>query len=104
MKRTRMLLAVTVFTAATLLAYALPALANSPSPTAGPTVYYPYGNGLTYSCGGGPPFVVDPSSPQGNCALEQIGSPPSGTACDEPTPITFVHDGRPETHEGMLCR
>lgn len=67
-------------------------------------VYFPYGNGLTYSCSGGPPFIVDPMSGEGNCALQQIGALPEGVVCDIPTPIEFVHDMYPEVLDGWLCQ
>lgn len=101
MKRFRMLFMVSAVTVAMLLASTLPALATSP---AGTTVFYPYGNGVTYSCTGGPPFVVDPKSSQANCATQQIGSPPPGAVCDVPTTITFMHDMRPDVENGKLCQ
>jgi hypothetical protein len=67
-------------------------------------VYFPYGNGLTYSCAGGPPFIVDTMSAEGNCALEQIGGLPAGVVCDIPTTITFVHDMNQEELDGWSCQ
>jgi hypothetical protein len=94
-----MAIAVTV---AMLGAPILPAMATSPGNS---LVLYPYGNGATYSCTGGPPFVVvDPHSSEGNCALEQIGAPPVGVICDAPTTIAFVHDMHKEVEDGMLCQ
>jgi hypothetical protein len=89
-------------------AFALPAIAQSPPSS---VVYFPLGNGATYSCAGGPPFVVDNNhhhhdsgdSP-GNCAIEQIGPPPVGLVCDIPTTITFTHEMRPWTTEAWLCQ
>ena len=88
-------------------AFAPPAIAQSPA--ADPVVYFPLGNGATYSCAGGPPFVVDNhrrhsggSSP-GNCAIEQIGPPPVGLVCDIPTTITFAHEMHPWTTDAWLC-
>jgi hypothetical protein len=70
-------------------------------------VYFPYGDGLTYSCAGGPPFIVDTMSAEGtegNCALEQIGALPAGVVCDIPTTITFVHDMNQEELDGWSCQ
>ena len=70
-------------------------------------VYFPYGDGLTYSCAGGPPFIVDNMSAEGtegNCALEQIGALPAGVVCDIPTTITFVHDMNQEELDGWSCQ
>ncbi len=66
------------------------------------TVYFPYGNGGTYSCTGGPPFVFD-SAGTGNCSIEQIGGP-AGLVCDVPTTLTFVHHGYEWVSEASLCR
>ena len=96
--------------AAVLLAAAFAPPAIAQSPAADPVVYFPLGNGATYSCAGGPPFVVDnhhrhhsgDSSP-GNCAIEQIGPPPVGLVCDIPTPITFAHEMHPWTTDAWLC-
>jgi hypothetical protein len=101
MRRIVSVLVVAALMAATLGASTLPAMAASP---AGSVVFYPYGNGITYSCAGGPPFVVGPGSPEANCALWQIGPPPAGLVCDVPTAITFVHDMHQEVYEGKLCR
>ena len=96
--------------AAVLLAAAFAPPAIAQSPAADPVVYFPLGNGATYSCAGGPPFVVDNhhlrhsggSSP-GNCAIEQIGPPPVGLVCDIPTTITFAHEMHPWTTDAWLC-
>ncbi len=66
------------------------------------TVYFPYGNGATYSCAGGPPFVFD-SSGTGNCSVEQIGGQ-AGLQCDIPTDLTFAHHGYRWVSEASLCR
>ena len=90
-----------------LTAFAPPAIAQAPPDS---VVYFPLGNGATYSCSGGPPFVVNNhhhysggSSP-GNCAIQQIGPPPVGLACDVPTAITFTHEMHPWTTEAWLCQ
>ncbi len=100
MKRTRVLFMVlTAVTAATLLA-TLPATAASPT---GSTVFYPQGNGVTYSCTGGPPFVHSGhDASMGNCAVEGVG-PPAGLVCDIPTTITLVHDMHQDVEDGRLC-
>ena len=86
-------------------AFAPPAIAQSPA--ADPVVYFPLGNGATYSCAGGPPFVVDnhrhSGDSSGNCAIEQIGPPPVGLVCDIPTTITFAHEMHPWTTDAWLC-
>jgi hypothetical protein len=79
-------------------------MATPPVGTATTTVFYPQGDGVTYSCTGGPPFVVDAHSAQANCALRQTGEPPSGLLCDVVVPITFVHDARSDMENGKLCR
>lgn len=71
---------------------------------AGSIVYFPYGNGITYSCSGGPPFIVDPMSGEGNCTLEEIGALPAGVGCYISTPIEFVHDMHQEVLDGWLCQ
>ena len=87
-------------------AFAPPAIAQSPPDS---VVYFPLGNGATYSCAGGPPFVVNnhhhsgDSSP-GNCAIRQIGPPPVGLVCDIPTTITFTHEMYPWTTDVWLCQ
>jgi hypothetical protein len=77
----------------------LPAMAAP----ADPIVFFPYGDGATYSCTGGPPFVVDPDSPEGNCTLQQIGGLPDGLICDVPATITFVHDMDRYAADGRRC-
>ncbi len=67
------------------------------------TVFYPQGNGVTYSCTGGPPFVHSGhDASMGNCAVEGVG-PPAGLMCDIPTTITFVHDMHQDVEDGRLC-
>ncbi len=102
MKRTRVLFMVLIaVTAATLLTTTLPALAASPAES---TVFYPQGNGVTYSCTGGPPFIHSGhDASTGNCTVRHVG-PPSGPACDVPTTITLVHDMHQNVEEGRLCR
>ena len=89
-------------TAVLLTAFALPAIAQSPADS---VVYFPLGNGATYSCAGGPPFVVNNHSGDsaGNCAIRQIGAPPVGLVCDIPTIITFTHEMHPWTTDAWLC-
>ena len=89
-------------TAVLLTAFALPAIAQSPADS---VVYFPLGNGATYSCSGGPPFVVNnhhSGDSSGNCAIRQIGPPPVGLVCDIPTTITFTHEMRPWTTGAWL--
>ncbi|MDP8951731.1 MAG: hypothetical protein M3N18_05760 [Actinomycetota bacterium] len=93
-------MALTVVAAATLLA-TLPALATSPTDS---TVFYPKGNGVTYSCTGGSPFVHHGhDASMGNCAVQGVG-PPADLICDVPTTITFVHDMHQDVEDGRLCR
>ena len=101
-KRTLSVLSVATLMAAMVVVTALPAFAASP---ANSIVYFPFGNGATYSCSGGPPFVSNGSdgSP-GNCAIEQIGAPPVGLVCDISTTITFVHETHQATLDARLCR
>ena len=100
MKRTRVLFMVlTAVTVATLLT-TLPALA---APLADSVVFFPAGNGATYSCTGGPPFVHNGhDASTGNCGVQHVGPPP-GVTCDIPTTITFVHDMRQDVQDGRLC-
>ena len=96
----------TAAVAAVLLmaAFALPAIAQSPPDS---VVYFPLGNGATYSCASGPPFVVDnhhhSGDSSGNCAIQQIGPPPVGLVCDIPTTITFMHEMYSWTTDAWLC-
>ena len=106
MRLAGMLSTATAAVAAVLLmaAFALPAIAQSPADS---VVYFPLGNGATYSCAGGPPFVVNnhhhSGDSPGNCAIQQIGPPPVGLACDIPTTITFAHEMHPWTTDAWLC-
>jgi hypothetical protein len=97
-KRTRMLFMTAAVTVAMLLALTLPAMASADS-----LVFFPGGNGVTYSCTGGPPFVFDPApASRGNCTVEQIGGP-AGLVCDVPTPITILHEEAQFNAEGSRC-
>jgi hypothetical protein len=100
-KRNKTLFTVTAVAVPMLLASTLPAMATSPADS---VVFYPHGNGATYSCTDGSSFIVDPHSPEGNCTLQQIGPPSNGLVCDAPTTITFVHDMRQDVEDGMLCQ
>ena len=103
MKRSRMLLVAATVTVALLVAApTLPAMAQTSEDS---NVFFPVrlGNGGTYSCASGPPFIVDEDDPSaGNCSFEQIGAP-NELACDVPTSITFVHDRQRFVAEGSLC-
>ena len=101
MKRSRVLLMAATVTVAMLVAPTLPAMAWA---SEDPTIFFPVrlGNGGTYSCTGGPPFVVDEDDSMGNCSVEQIGTP-SGLVCDAPATITFVHDRHRFVADGRLC-
>lgn len=101
MKRNRVLFMAIAVMGGMIVAPILPAMATS---SGNFLVLYPYGNGVTYLCTGGPPFVVDPHSSEGNCALEQIGAPPGDVICDAPAIIAFVHDMHKEVEDGMLCQ
>jgi hypothetical protein len=97
-KYTGRLFMVAAVTAVMLLAPTVPATASVDS-----IVFFPGGNGATYSCTDGPPFVFDPASGSGgNCTVEQIGKP-AGLVCDDPTPITIVHEGARFVAEGSRC-
>ena len=101
MKPTRILSIVAAVTVVLLTAFTLPAIAQSPADS---IVYFPFGNGATYSCSGGPPFVSNNSDDSpGNCAIEQIGPPPVGLVCDMPTTITFAHETHQATLDARLC-
>ena len=78
----------------------LPAFASSVDPI----VFFPRGNGATYSCTGGPPFVFDAhSDSMGNCSVDGVGPPPAGLVCEDPATITFMHEGHDFTDEAKLC-
>lgn len=98
MRSIQTLFMVVAVTVAMLAAGTLPAIAASPGDS---IVFFPDGNGVTYSCTGGPPLVHDPAS-SGNCAFEQVGAP-AGLVCDIPTTITIVHDGHPYVADAELC-
>ena len=69
-------------------------------------VFFPVslGNGATYSCTGGPPFVFDgDDSSTGNCSVRQIGRP-AELVCDVPTTITFVHDMHQFVGDASRCQ
>ena len=100
MNPTRVLFMATAVMAVTLVAPILPAWAES---TTDSIVFFPEGNGVTYSCAGGPPFVHNGDEvSMGNCTVEQVG-PPVGMVCDVPTTITIVHDMHRLVVEGNLC-
>ena len=100
-KRILSVLSVAALIAAMVVVAALPAFAAS---SANSIVYFPFGNGATYSCSGGPPFVSNGSdASSGNCAIEQIGAPPVSLVCDIPTTITFVHEMHQSTIDARLC-
>ncbi len=82
-----------------LVAPILPAKAQE---EANSTVLFPYGNGATYSCTGGPPFVFD-SVGTGNCSIEQIGRLTS-PLCEIPTTMTFVHHEHQWVADARLCQ
>ena len=103
--RIKLVGAVAVVVVAMLAVSLPPALADS-SPSTSSMVFFPValGNGATYSCTGGPPFVFDGDDPSsGNCAVERIGKPEE-LACDDPTSITFVHDLHEFAGEASLCK
>jgi hypothetical protein len=98
---TKLLFMATTVMAVSLVASILPAWAQS---TTDSIVFFPAGNGATYSCTDGPPFVHNSDDPSmGNCTVEQVG-PPTGMVCDAPTTITLVHDMEQLVVEGNLCR
>ena len=106
-ERSRMLLVAAAVAVAMLVAApTLPATAqSSEDPSSSSSVFFPVrlGNGGTYSCTGGPPFVVDEDEAStGNCSLQRIGGP-EDLACDAPASITFVHDGHRFEADGSLC-
>jgi hypothetical protein len=55
-------------------------------------VFFPGGNGITYSCTGGPPFISNHDS---------MGM--MGLVCDIPTTITIVHDMHPFVAGASIC-
>ena len=101
MRRTKKRFIVASTTVAMLVAAILPAVAQSQE--ANSIVFLPYGNGATYSCNGGPPFIFDPHTGEGNCAVEQIGRP-AGLVCEVPTTIRVVHGMHQAEVDAKLCR
>ncbi len=101
MGRIKLVFTVVAVTVAALLTSTLPAVAESPAHS---IVFFPVtlGNGATYSCTGGPPFVSNGDDSAGNCAVQQIGKP-ADLVCDVPTTITFVHDMHQFVADGSLC-
>jgi hypothetical protein len=101
MRRIKLVLALAAITVAMLIAFIPPAVAEMPADT---KVFFPVtlGNGATYSCTGGAPFVFNSDDSTGNCTVEQIGKP-ADLVCDVPTPITFVHDLHQFDANGNLC-
>ncbi len=97
-------LAVVVATVAvaTMVAPILPAMAQETQEGADATVFFPYGNGATYSCAGGPPFVFD-STGTGNCTVQQIGRL-TDPLCEIPTTITFVHHEHQWAADATICQ
>ena len=103
MERTRRILfMIATFMVTMLTITVIPAMASSQE-AADSIVFFPAGNGATYSCAGGPPFVHNGDDvSMGNCSLEQLGAPP-GSECDAPTDITFIHDMHEEVLDARLC-
>ncbi len=105
MGRIKLVGAVAVVVVAMLTVSLPPALADPSPSTSSSMVFFPValGNGATYSCTGGPPFVFDGDDPSsGNCAVERIGKPEE-LVCDDPTSITFVHDLHEFAGEANIC-
>jgi hypothetical protein len=102
MRRIKSVFAVAAVTVVMLAAPSLPAAAEASEDS---IVFFPVplGNGATYSCTGGPPFVVDEDDSTGNCAIQQIGAP-AGLVCDVSTTITFVHDMHQFVADASRCR
>ena len=101
MRRIKLVMVVAAVTVVVLLASTLPAMAASQA--ADSIVFFPYGNGATYSCTGGPPFVFDAAG-TGNCTVQQIGALPAGIVCEIPTTITFMHQGHQWVADASLCQ
>jgi len=83
-----------------LLTPVLPAMAQEEA--ASSTVFFPYGNGATYSGVDGAPFVFD-SAGTGNCTVQQIGRL-IDPRCEVPTTITFIHQGNQWVADARLCQ
>jgi len=92
---------VATVTVVMMLAPILPAMAQEEA--AGSTVFFPYGNGATYSCTGGASFVFDAAG-TGNCTVQQIGALPAGLVCEVPTTITFMHHVNHWVADARLCQ
>jgi enhancing lycopene biosynthesis protein 2 len=101
MRRTKKLLVVTATAVTMLVAAVLPAVAQSQEVDS--IIFLPYGNGATYSCTGGAPFIFDPHSGEGNCAVEQIGKP-AGLVCEVPTTVRIVHGTHQAEEDAKLCQ
>ena len=101
MGRIKSVFALAVVAVAMLVVSIPPAVAASPADY---IVFFPVtlGNGATYSCTGGPPFVFNGDDSSGNCAVQQIGMP-AGLVCDVPTTITFEHDLHAFAADGSIC-
>ena len=80
MGRIKSVFAVAVVAVAMLVVSIPPAVAASPADS---IVFFPVtlGNGATYSCTDGPPFVFNSGDSSGNCAVQQIGMP-ADLVCD----------------------
>jgi hypothetical protein len=99
----RMPFMIATVTVAMLTITFVPAMAFAAPETANSVIFFPAGNGATYSCTGGPPYVYNGHDlSAGNCSLEHIGAP-AGFVCDAPTSITFVHDMHQEGQDARLC-
>ena len=101
MRRIKSIFVVAAATVAMLIASIPPAMAEQDDTV----IYFPVtlGNGATYSCTGGPPFVSSNDDSTGNCSVRQIGQP-TDLVCDVPTNITFLHDHHEFVADGSLCR
>ena len=104
MGRTRRILFMVATAAVAVLTITIvPAMASAAPEAADSVIFLPAGNGATYSCTDGPPFVDNGhDASAGNCSLEHIGAP-AGFECDVPTTITFVHDMHEEVLDARLC-
>jgi hypothetical protein len=97
----KLVVVVATVTVAMMLAPILPAMAQEEA--AGSTVFFPYGNGATYSCTGGASFVFDAAG-TGNCTVQQIGALPADLVCEIPTTITFMHHEHQWVADASLCQ
>jgi hypothetical protein len=101
----KLAVALAAITVVMLVAPILPALAQESQEeeaAADSIVFFPYGNGATYSCVGDAPFVFD-SAGSGNCTVQQIGRL-TAPLCEIPTTITFVHHGHQWVADARLCQ